>query len=222
MVTSIGTEKKASRLSSLGLSLLLFVLFVAAVIAGAALQEAVLPGLEFNVIGQIIALAVTLAFVALVPRLDRENAGLAWRWSFGRHLVPAIVVVVVLVVLNVAMTVAGFGESAAYTGSAGEAWLYQATLPGVVEEIAFRGVLLALLDEAFPPRWRVGGVLMGWGAVIQSVLFTVGHLDAGLLPALYAFLFGLAAAWLRGASGSVWPGVFAHNAVNTAAVPYIV
>jgi hypothetical protein len=198
------------------------VLFVAAVVAGTSLQAEILPALEFNFVGQLLALAVTLAFVTLIPRVNRENTGLSWRWSFGRLLVPAIIVVVVLVALNVVMTAAGSGESSAFDGSAWEAWLYQATLPGVVEEIAFRGVLLALLDQAFPPRWRVGGVLMGWGAVIQAVLFTVGHLDAGLLPALFALLFGLAAAWLRYASGSVWPGVFAHNATNTAAVPFIV
>lgn len=222
MVASVGrSERTPARLSSLALALLLFVLVVAALAAGSLLQAVALPVLKWNFVGMLLALAVTLAFLALVPRVDRENAGLVWRWSFGRHLVPALVVTALLVALNVWQNSAGGAEASFAEGPAWQAWLYQATLPGPVEEIAFRGVLLALLDQALPPRWRVGGVLMGWGAVIQAVLFGLGHFTGGVAAGLFSVLFGLVVAWLRYASGSVWPAVFAHNATNTAAVPFM-
>ena len=45
-----------------------------------------------------------------------------------------------------------------------ETWLYQATLPGLVEETVFRGVLLALAERAVAARhacWNVMGARIG-------------------------------------------------------------
>jgi membrane protease YdiL (CAAX protease family) len=101
--------------------------------------------------------------------------------------------------------------------------VFQLTLPGLSEELMFRGLLLALVDRAAPPRLKVLGAQMGWGAMATSVLFSAVHAVnlasdwtmtinwmAGLLPLLGGFAF----AWLRARTGSlVWPIVL-HNAAN--------
>jgi membrane protease YdiL (CAAX protease family) len=94
-----------------------------------------------------------------------------------------------------------------------ETWLYQATLPGLVEEVLFRGVLLALLDRAFVVRRVVLGASIGWGGVVVTVVFVALHgLDVavlfGVLPAALLYL------WLRARTGSLVLPVIVHNLWN--------
>ena len=82
-----------------------------------------------------------------------------------------------------------------------------------MEECAFRGVLLAMLDRAFVGRWRVLGVSVGWGGAVVTLLFVALHgFSAGtLLSVLPAALLYL---WLRLRTDSlVWPVLF-HNLWN--------
>lgn len=93
---------------------------------------------------------------------------------------------------------------------------FQATMPGLFEEALFRGLLLALLDRAWPPRWRVAGVDLGWGGVAVTVAFVALHATSFASIQAVAPL-ALALLWLRGWTGGlVWP-VFLHNAWNVLA-----
>jgi uncharacterized protein len=57
---------------------------------------------------------------------------------------------------------------------------FQLTLPGIEEELFFRGVLLFALDQALRGRVRFLGVDWGWGAILSSLAFGLGHaLDFG-------------------------------------------
>ncbi len=94
-----------------------------------------------------------------------------------------------------------------------ETWLYQASVPGLVEETVFRGVLLALADRLFAPRWSMGGAALGWGAVLVTAVFVAlhgfsAHALTGVLPAALLYL------WLRAVTGSLVLPVIAHNAWN--------
>ncbi len=94
-----------------------------------------------------------------------------------------------------------------------ETWLYQATLPGLVEEALFRGVLLALLDRAFTARRVVLGVPIGWGGVVVTLVFLALHGISpgtllGVLPAALLYL------WLRIRTGSLVLPVVVHNLWN--------
>jgi membrane protease YdiL (CAAX protease family) len=94
-----------------------------------------------------------------------------------------------------------------------ETWLYQASMPGLVEEPLFRGVLLALLDRAFTARRTGFGVSFGWGAAVVTLVFMAlhgvrfGHLT-GVLPAALLFL------WLRQRTGSLVMPILVHNLWN--------
>jgi membrane protease YdiL (CAAX protease family) len=94
-----------------------------------------------------------------------------------------------------------------------EVWLYQATLPGLVEELAFRGVLLALADRATPPAWRGFGAPLGWGAAVVTLVFWTLH-GPSLASALAILPPALLYLWLRARSGSLLLPVLAHNLWN--------
>jgi membrane protease YdiL (CAAX protease family) len=106
----------------------------------------------------------------------------------------------------------------------GEGWAYLLVMPGLAEELLFRGLYQSLLNCAFGRCWRFGGAQFGWGLLITSVLFaganglvTVdGHLHARIvLPAAIApFLMSLVSGWVRERTNSVWPSVFGHNLSN--------
>ena len=105
---------------------------------------------------------------------------------------------------------------------------FQATMPGLEEEVFYRGILLLALNEAFTKRWRVAGVSVGWAALLTTILFGCAHAvsysESGftfdLFPFLVTALPALVLVWLRERTGSVvWP-IVVHNIANT--VPLLI
>lgn len=171
-----------------------------------------LIGNRWNWAGGALATAGMLALAAVLVR----RAGFAWHefgltWSQRPGSLPAaaFVAVAVLALNYAAMTLSRFR----LPGVPLETWLYQATLPGLAEEIAFRGVLLALADRAFAAHRTIGGAPLGWGGVTVTASFFAAHdlsLGAalGVLPAAVLYL------WLRARTGSLVLPVVVHNAWN--------
>jgi len=67
------------------------------------------------------------------------------------------------------------------------------------EEIFFRGFVFPGLSEAMP---------VGWAIVSSSLLFALAHADLGSFAVL--FIIGLALAFLRWRTKSLWPSIFLH------------
>jgi membrane protease YdiL (CAAX protease family) len=88
--------------------------------------------------------------------------------------------------------------------------LFIAIVPGLVEELLFRGYIQRRLLRRWP----------GWAAVlVASGLFGAMHLDPH--TAVFAFVVGVwlgAAAWR---TGSVWPGVVCHAFINATSSVYL-
>lgn len=114
----------------------------------------------------------------------------------------------------------------AFDGGAadGEAIAFQLTMPGIEEEIFYRGILLLALNEAFRGRVKWLGVGWGWGAFLSCLLFGLAHAlsyssDAGFaLDPIYLALTAipsLLAVWLRERTGSLLMPIIAHNAGNS-------
>lgn len=110
-------------------------------------------------------------------------------------------------------------------GSPSESWLYKTDLsgaamfvlicliPGITEEIAFRGLIQHWLQTVLKP-WRA--------IVLASALFTALHLS--VLSAPYIFLLGLLLGWTKWKSKSLYPSILmhiAHNWVCIAVFPII-
>jgi membrane protease YdiL (CAAX protease family) len=92
-------------------------------------------------------------------------------------------------------------------------WLFVATMPGLAEEVAFRGVLLAAAERAAPAARRVAGVPVSIGAALLTATFVGLHgfgpgTLVSVLPGALLYL------WLRLRTGSLIAPVIAHNLWN--------
>jgi membrane protease YdiL (CAAX protease family) len=79
------------------------------------------------------------------------------------------------------------------------------------EEVFFRGFV-------FPGLLR--GMPLGWALVLSALIFAVAHADPGSFAVL--FFIGLALAFVRWRTGSVWPGMLLHLLNNGIAALLIV
>ena len=93
--------------------------------------------------------------------------------------------------------------------------LVQWLVVALPEELFFRGFLLRLLEQRFPPKRRVLGGGIGWALVLSSAAFAVVHLPKDGDPrALAVFVPGLLFGWMRSATGSILAGTITHGASN--------
>jgi membrane protease YdiL (CAAX protease family) len=66
------------------------------------------------------------------------------------------------------------------------------------EEAFYRGYLQTRLDEAWPPRFRLLGTLVGPGLVVTSAVFALGHVATEFHPNRLAVFFpSLLFGWMR-------------------------
>jgi hypothetical protein len=182
-----------------------------------------LPG-HYNWVGKTFELITSLIAIALLMRFDgwkREEFGL--RLSFnpgtGRDVVRFLLPYVFIEIIALWFLVPGVMPSF-------EDHLFQLTTPGITEELAFRGVLFALLDRAFLGRIRVLGAELGWSVVVTSLLFGLWHgLDVSahfrisleIAPMVIPTLGGFVLAWCRARSGSLILPIVAHSGMNEVA-----
>lgn len=159
--------------------------------------------------GHLLALAGMLALAALLAR----RAALAPRemgFAGPAHLGPALRVCAAALLVGFPLLVVTAGRVVPI--SAGT-WLFVATMPGLTEEIAFRGVLLAAAERAAPAARRIGGVPVSAGALLLTAAFVGMHgfgvgMLVSVLPAALLYL------WLRLRTGSLLVPIVAHNLWN--------
>jgi membrane protease YdiL (CAAX protease family) len=160
-----------------------------------------------------ILVGVTFAIAAALGR-PLEVAGLkrfAWRWIW----IAIGLIVLVLIVGQILEPLLHAGDK---QGLEPEEWrpdrarafalnaVVISTVVPFAEELFFRGVGV----RAWLPLGPVTAI------VITALAFGLGH---GLFVALPVLVpFGLAQAWVRWRSDSVWPGVIAHGFYNGAAL----
>lgn len=166
--------------------------------------------------GKLMALAATIA-VAALPAFGLRQAGLTLSHTAG-SLKAAAPVAAAYCAFFVVIALLFPAEPARAEDVA-----FQLTMPGLEEELFYRGVLLFALDQAFQGRKRLLGVDWGWGAVLSSMLFGLthafGYADGAFsfdpvtmaLTAIPSFI----AVWLRLRTGSLLLPVLLHNFGNT-------
>jgi membrane protease YdiL (CAAX protease family) len=104
-----------------------------------------------------------------------------------------------------------------------ETLLFELTIPGISEELVFRGIFQSLLNQVFPRRWHFAGAAFGWGAVLTAVLFSVAHgflfdprlhFQFSFFSIVMTFIPAALLGWLRERTGTIWPGIIVHNLVD--------
>ncbi len=170
---------------------------------------------QWNWQGKVLALVATLA-IAAAPRFGWRQAGITLQQAPGslRASLP-IAVGYCAFFLAIALV---FPDDP----PTGETIAFQLTMPGLEEELFYRGLLLLALDNAFTARKRLLGVDWGWGAILSCALFGLAHAfryaDGSFsFDPIYMALTAvpsLLAVWLRLRTGSVLIPVLLHNFGN--------
>lgn len=181
-----------------------------------------IPHAQMNWSGKLIDIAVMLVVVlvlSLSGALSRRDVGftLAQAPGTGR----AILFVALPFLLAVAALAVGVVGNAKPPST--QIVLYEATLPGLAEEIVWRGLLLAVFDKIFPARMRILGAELGFGALATALVFGLVHtvqFDAKLAlqtdwaVGAFAAVTGLVLAYLRARTQSLVVPAIVHNATN--------
>lgn len=91
----------------------------------------------------------------------------------------------------------------------------QIVIIALPEEAFYRGYLQSRFDEVWPPRFRIAGAQIGFGALLSAVLFAAGHLATIRQPARLAVFFpALLFAWLRARTGGIGAAILFHAFCN--------
>ncbi|AWV05847.1 CPBP family intramembrane glutamic endopeptidase [Marilutibacter maris] len=178
-----------------------------------ALASADLLGGGWNWSGKLYSLLLA-ALVIYVFRLEPEAVGLTLR---QRNLRASLIVLGVLVAVGVAL---GFAFRPGPPSL--ETLAFQATMPALAEELAYRGVapalLLGLFGRKAPPR-RVPWAVVIVTALMFSLWHGLGYGRDGFsfepVSAAFTLAGGLAYGWMRFNSGSLLLPLLAHAAGNT-------
>ena len=199
-------------------------LFVAALLV--ALNDALLTrgygwlpeiiGGSWNWQGKLLALGATL-MIASLPAFGWRRAGFTLAQAPG-SLRAALPVAALYCAFFIAIALAFPGAPADAETAA-----FQMTMPGIEEELFYRGILLFALDQAFRGRKRFLGVDWGWGAVISCMLFGMahasgysdGHFSFDAITMALTVIPSFLAVWLRLRTGSLLLPVLLHNFGNS-------
>lgn len=180
------------------------------------LPEAAIPGSHWNWVGKFASLFLGLGALAVLPRRAFDEVGLfriPERTAWPRLLAILVGVVAFAVVRG----------RLGHEPFALEAVAFQATMPGLSEELAYRGIWWIILATAFDQP-ALDARRIPWSAfVVTTVLFASVHgvtLDAhGALAfdwfalaatSVAATLYGL----LQAIGRALWLPIVAHNLSN--------
>jgi uncharacterized protein len=101
--------------------------------------------------------------------------------------------------------------------------LFQLTLPGISEEIMFRGILLGLLNGVFISRIKFLGAYLGWGTLVTALLFGIWHgisfdkdlhFELNYFKMISPLLVGFLLAWVRERTKSILFPFMYHSFFN--------
>lgn len=181
-----------------------------------------IPGSHYNWPGKvlsIIAMLIVSLFLIATRRLTATEIGLTIRQTPGTAYALLVVILPYLILLAALMATV-FGSSKAPSQ---ETLAYQATMPGLAEELSYRGLQLAIFDRMFAKRFRVLGAEIGYGAIAISIAFGLLHglsfdkhmqLQFSLLLMTFTGTIGFVLAWLRARTKSLVTPVIIHNVTN--------
>ncbi len=200
------------------MALFILVVVLDNIILMKAPQPAFMDGLSQPWIAKALEAILAIAFIFIYRKISFKEYGFTSTMEKG-SLKPIIIVLIAVTVLVNGVQYLSKG----FAGSDTETLLYQATMPGIAQELIFRGVLLGLLNKAFGKTWKVFGANIGWGVIITSVLYGLIHglfadtsfdIQVALTKIIVTGLIGFVLAWVKERSGSLVPAILGHNLLN--------
>lgn len=104
-----------------------------------------------------------------------------------------------------------------------EALLFLSIMPGVAEELIYRGLLLGILNKIFKRNFKILGTYFGWGAILSSLVFGLIHgfqlshdfqLNLDIMTVILTGTYGFIFALIRERSGSLVFPIIAHSSAD--------
>lgn len=174
-------------------------------------------GADWNWLGKVMSFTGMLAIAAL-PMFGFKKVGLTLKQNPGS--LSAYILFAALSALFFYLAISGAdGEPDNL-----ETIAFQWTMPGLDEELFFRGVLLIAMNEAFRKAANIFGAPITYGGLLTSVLFGLVHgMDYGAdgfsFDAMTFAVTGgpsLLLLWIREKTGSLLLPIVTHNIANGA------
>ncbi|GAA3767762.1 CPBP family intramembrane glutamic endopeptidase [Flavobacterium ginsengiterrae] len=177
--------------------------------------------LKFAWAGKIISLIFSLIIIFSVGKEDRRAIGFTTQTNSKKQLKFGLLFFFGFLLFDFAFKMILFPKGGTFDL---ETFAFQSTMPGLTEEIAFRGICLWFLDKAFEPNWNFKGIKFGWGFIIVTVLFGVVH-GAVLTPdhqfkfdivtiVYLTLISSISVGVLRKFSGNLIYSILGHNCIN--------
>lgn len=177
-------------------------------------------GQQWNWAGKTVSLLIALAFIFTFKPFSPRQFGLTTKPDL-KGAKPILLICAAYFLLRLFLYFTATKDPSTFHT---ETILFQATLPGVEEEILFRGILLTLLNHVFvKPKWTFVKVSFGWAVILTSILFGLTHgvsFDSSFHLQLHAFSFlrtafdGFLFALLAEKTKSLVPSILFHNLLN--------
>ncbi|UPZ36393.1 CPBP family intramembrane metalloprotease [Sphingobacterium sp. PCS056] len=178
-------------------------------------------GLKFSWVGKILSLLLALTIIFSVSKTHREQIGFTSKSNTKKQVRFGIFLFLGFLLFDLIFKLILFPKGGHFNL---ETFAFQATMPGLTEELVFRGICFWLLDQAFTPQWNIKGISLGWGFVIVTLLFSVAHgvvltkdhqLKFDIITIIYLTLISsLSVGLLRKFSGNLVYPVIGHNMIN--------
>ena len=178
-------------------------------------------GLKFSWIGKFLSLALSLGLIFYVNKNDRKEIGFTTSTNTGKQVKFGILVFLGFLIFDLVFKFILFPKGGEFDW---ETFTFQATMPGLTEEILFRGIYLWMFDKVFLPSWNYRGITFGWSFVIVTLLFGVSH--GAILTADHQFKFDIVTVVyltlissfslgiLRKFTGNLLYPILGHNVIN--------
>lgn len=202
------------RPSAAFLAVPLFALYFGGVVGGSIVQGTILPHAAMGWLQQVGGSLAVLIGVALLH--DRQTVLALFR-PCEPWLIRSILIGLSITAVGAAAS-ALIGDRPERHGL--EYFAYQATMPGIGEELGFRGLVLGVLLASLG-QWANSALRITVLLVIAAIPFASLHIlerSGFALAALFAFTLyaGIALGWLRLTTGSLFAAMLAHNVANVA------
>ncbi|MCD9855280.1 CPBP family intramembrane metalloprotease [Epilithonimonas sp. JDS] len=178
-------------------------------------------GLKFSWLGKFLSLATSLLVIFFVNQNDRKEIGFTTSANSKKQIKFGVLVFLGFLIFDFAFKFILFPKGGEFDL---ETFAFQATMPGLTEEILFRGIYLWIFDRVFLPNWHYKGIRFGWSFVIVTLLFGVAHgiiltadhqLKFDIITIVYlTSISSLSLGILRKFTGNLIYSILGHNVIN--------
>jgi uncharacterized protein len=169
------------------------------------------------------ALEAIFALIVILGTRSARASGLSSKISRSAWqdvIFATLLLLMFVIIRSVLLQITGISKSNNNFGL--EFLLFQLTVPGITEELVYRGVIQSRLNDIFSKTWRLWNANIGWGLVITAILFWAIHafqisdwdMSFRWQTLTLPLVVGVGLGWMRERSKSLLPSIIAHNLVN--------